>query len=254
MRLTRCHIEAPLAVGALVPLTEAITTHLTRVLRLGPGARIVLFNGDGCDYEAELSSIERRGAVAEVLASTPVQRESPLPLVLAQAVARGEKMDWVLQKATELGATAFVPLLTERSEVKLDAERGGKRLAHWRAVIASACEQCGRARLPAIAAPLALADWLTAPARAALDEAHAARQLPLIYLDPEAEASINQLPPEAQRGACFVIGPEGGLGERDLAQLRGTGAIGLRLGPRVLRTETAGLALLAAMQARYGDF
>ncbi len=254
MRLTRCHIDTPLIPGSRVALPDSVAAHLTRVLRLGLGARFVLFNGDGNEHEAELCEIGKRGASAEVFAGRPVATESPLPLVLAQAVARGEKMDLVLQKATELGATAIIPLITERCEVRLDAERGDRRLTRWRTVLAAACEQCGRARLPALGSPVALADWLASPATAGLDAGADGLRLPLLYLDPEAPHTLSDLPVPIQHGACFVIGPEGGLGERDLALLRAAGATGLRLGPRVLRTETAGLALLAALQARYGDF
>ena len=256
MRLTRCYIDAPLTPDAFVSLSESVTAHLTRVLRLGLGARLVLFNGDGHDYDAELSSLEKKGARAEVLAVREVASESPLRLVLAQAVARGEKMDFVLQKATELGVAGIVPLNTERTEVKLDAERGDKRRAHWQGVIAAACEQSGRARLPALGQVATLANWLGSAATPGLDAQGDApeQRLPLFYLDPNAETSLRDLPQAARSGACFIIGPEGGLGERDLAQLRAAGATGIQLGPRVLRTETAGLALLAAMQALYGDF
>lgn len=256
MRLTRCHIDAPLVCGSIVPLPESVAIHLTRVLRLGLGARLVLFNGDGCDYEAELASIDKRGATAEVIDSRPVANEAPLPLVLAQALSRGEKMDFVLQKAAELGAAGIVPLVTERTEVRLDAERGEKRRAHWQGILASACEQCGRARLPALGQASTLAHWLGNAPVPGLDARRDSpdRRLPLFYLDPEAESSLRELSEPLSSGACFVIGPEGGLGERDLVLLRAAGASGVRLGPRVLRTETAGLALLAAVQALYGDF
>jgi 16S rRNA (uracil1498-N3)-methyltransferase len=150
-------------------------------------------------------------------------------------------MDWVLQKATELGVTAIVPLATERTEVRLDAERGEKRLAHWQGVIAAACEQSGRARLPTLAAPVALRDWL-----AGVSE-------PGWYLDPEAEHGLRALEPGTTVSVVIAIGPEGGFSERDLGSLRGAGFRGLRLGPRVLRTETAGPAAIAALQALHGD-
>lgn len=256
MRLTRCFIDAPLSPGAILALPDTATTHLTRALRLGPGARFALFNGDGHDYEAELAQVDRHGASAEVIAARRVDSESPLTLVLAQAVARGEKMDFVLQKAAELGVAGIVPLVTERTEVRLDAERSEKRRAHWQGILAAACEQCGRARLPALGPMATLANWLTGAPAPRLDARSDSlgQRLPLFYLDPDAETTLRDLPDAARAGACFVIGPEGGLGERDLALLRASGAIGIRLGPRVLRTETAGLALLAAMQALYGDF
>ena len=238
MRLTRTYVDAPLAVGTIVALSESATTHLVRVLRLGLGDACIVFNGDGADYEARLVALARRGAEVEVMARREVRNEAPLAVTLAQALARGEKMDLVLQKATELGVAAFVPLATERTEVKLDAERGEKRMAHWRGVIAAACEQCGRARLPALAAPRALRDWL------ASGPAHG------WFLDPDAEHGLRDVAPGP---LTLVVGPEGGLGERDLGALRAAGFRGLRLGPRSLRTETAGLAAIAALQALHGD-
>jgi 16S rRNA (uracil1498-N3)-methyltransferase len=239
MRVTRTHVAAPLAVGATVALGENATTHLVRVLRLGLGDACVVFNGDGCDYDARLVALAKRGAEVEVMARRAIDNESPLRITLAQGIARGERMDLVLQKATELGVAAFAPLVTERTEVKLDAERGGKRLAHWQAVVVAACEQSGRARVPEVAEPRALRDWL------------AATPAPGWYLDPGAEHGVRDLPDA--RDVALVVGPEGGFGERDVAALRGAGYRGLRLGPRILRTETAGLAAIAALQALRGD-
>lgn len=241
MRLTRNHLDTPLAVGATVTLDDAVTAHLVRVLRLGLGDALVLFNGDGHDYEARLVSIAKRGAEAEVMSRREVCNESPQRLVLAQAIARGEKMDWVLQKATELGVAEIVPLITERTEVRLDAERGDKRLQHWRGVIAAACEQSGRARLPLLRAPLAIADWLRAPS---VDT--------VAYFDPHATCGLGDA--TLSGSVALVVGPEGGFGERDLHALRVAQAQAVRLGPRVLRTETAGIAALAALQALHGDF
>ncbi len=243
MRTIRCHVDAPLAVGTTLALPEETTTHLLRVLRLSVGDAVRLFNGDGHDYAARLLSAGKRGADVEVTARHAVATESPLRLVLAQGVARGEKMDLVLQKATELGVAAIVPLLTERTEVKLDGDRADKRLAHWRGVVASACEQCGRAVLPQVSAPLPLATWAAAGGHGAG-----------LVLDPRGGVSLGEVPaPAAGKTLTLVAGPEGGLSERDLATLRAAGFTGLRLGPRVLRTETAGLAAIAALQARHGD-
>jgi 16S rRNA (uracil1498-N3)-methyltransferase len=239
MRLTRTFVDTALREGDTVTLSESATAHLVRVLRLGLGDACVLFNGDGHDYEARLVGLARRGAEAEVMRRGAAAPASPLRIVLAQAIARGEKMDWVLQKSTELGVSGFVPLSTERTEVKLDAERSEKRSAHWRGVIAAACEQCGRAELPVLQSPCSLREWL-APGRA-----------PGWFLDPNGEQSLLQIDADAE--ITLVIGPEGGLGERDLASLRAAGFRGLRLGPRVLRTETAGPAAIAALQALYGD-
>ena len=157
MRLTRLHVGAPLAPGARVALPEDAATHLLRVLRLQPGDPCVLFNGDGNDYPSRLTANGKREVRAEVLSMQVVENESPLRIVLVQGIARGEKMDLILQKATELGVAAIVPVSGERTEVRLDAERAEKRLAHWRNVVESACEQCGRARIPGLAAPVSLA-------------------------------------------------------------------------------------------------
>lgn len=239
MRLTRTFVDAPLAPGAVVALSENATAHLVRVMRLGLGEACVVFNGDGHDYDARLVSLGKRGAEVEVMSRREVRNESPLRITLAQGVARGEKMDLVLQKATELGVAAIVPLLTERTEVRLDAERGEKRLAHWRGVIAAACEQSGRAVLPALSAPVALREW-------------ASTATPGWYLNPNGEDSLHDLP-RGLSAITLAIGPEGGLSERDQSVLAAVGFRALRLGPRILRTETAGLAAIAAIQAMRGD-
>lgn len=243
MRTVRSYIDAELEPGRTLSLPEATATHLLRVLRLGLGDSVTLFNGDGYDYRAQISALGKRSAEAEVIERLEVQRESPLQVTLAQALARGEKMDLVLQKATELGIQRIVPIITERTEVKLDAERADRRLAHWRGVVASACEQCGRARLPEVIEPQPLHAFLAA--------AQSPGQL-ILALDPEGDHSLATLPDF--ESLVLVIGPEGGLSPRDLDQLRAAGAKGLRLGPRILRTETAGLAALSALQALRGDW
>ena len=149
MRAIRQYLDAPLREGARVALTEAALQRLVRVLRQGPGDEVILFNGDGHDYRARLLSAGKREGDAEILARAEPRGESPLSITLAQALARGEKMDQDIQKAVELGVSAIAPVVTERTEVKLDAERSDRRMQHWRGVVAGACEQCGRARLPA---------------------------------------------------------------------------------------------------------
>jgi 16S rRNA (uracil1498-N3)-methyltransferase len=166
-----------------------------------------------------------------------------LRIIRVQALARGEKMDLVLQKATELGVAGFVPVTSERSEVRLDADRVDKRLGHWRSVVGGACEQCGRAVVPAVAMPIALA-----AAMPALPEDSAR-----LLLDPQASRTVNQLPLPRDGIVVLAIGPEGGWSPRDRATLQDAGFEGMRLGPRILRTETAGLAAIAALQSRYGD-
>ena len=243
MRTIRIHAELPLQTGAELALPAQASEHVARVLRLSAGDPLTLFNGDGCDYEASIVTVGKREVIVRIASRQMPDNESPLPLTLAQGVARGDKMDLIVQKATELGVVRIVPLLTERSEVKLDVARAEKRLAHWRAVAASACEQSGRARLPVIAAALPLQTWLDG-----LIEDDALR----LALLPEATRASRELR-FAASGGVLVVGPEGGLGERDTAALRAAGFDGLRLGPRILRTETAGLAALAALQALHGD-
>jgi 16S rRNA (uracil1498-N3)-methyltransferase len=243
MRTIRIHADLPLQPGIELALPAQAGEHVARVLRLAPGDALTLFNGDGCDYPASIITVGKRDVVVHIESRQALHNESPLPLTLAQGVARGEKMDLIVQKATELGVARIVPLLTERSEVKLDAARSEKRLAHWRAVAASACEQSGRARVPSIVPALPLQVWL---------ENLAADDALRLALLPEATRASRELRFTAS-GGVLVVGPEGGLGERDTAALRAAGFDGLRLGPRILRTETAGLAALAALQALHGD-
>jgi 16S rRNA (uracil1498-N3)-methyltransferase len=244
MRLTRVHVDQPLSAGTELALPEGAAAHLVRVLRLGVGDACVLFNGDGRDYAARIVAAGKRELRVTIDSAVAVERESPLSLVLLQGVARGEKMDLILQKATELGASAFHPLWSQRSEVRLDESRAEKRLAHWRSVVASACEQSGRAVVPEVTAPLSLGAVLAA--------------LPgggtRLILDPEGEFAFGTLQLQARQPVYLAIGPEGGWSPQDREQLRAAGFRGLRLGPRILRTETAGLAAIAALQARFGDF
>lgn len=241
MRVTRVYVDQPLAVSATLALPGEAANYLSRVLRLRPGDPFVLFNGDGCDYDARLLALDKRSARAEVVDARPVASESPLRIVLLQGIARGEKMDLVLQKATELGVAGFRPVDSERSEVRLQGERLDKRLAHWRAVVASACGQCGRARVPEVLPP--------EPLDAALRNLP---EQPRFLLDPAAPRPIGGLPGGLE--ACVLaVGPEGGWSPRDREQLHAAGFEGLRLGPRILRTETAGIAAIAALQSRFGD-
>lgn len=243
MRTTRVHIDVPLAPGTDLTLPEGAAVHLARVLRLTIGDEFVVFNGDGHDYAARIVAQDKRQLRVVVSAARSVDNESPLRLTLLQAVARGEKMDLILQKATELGIAAIAPLWSQRSEVKLDGDRAEKRLAHWRGVVVSACEQCGRARVPVVAAPVPLATALGALPAGGLR----------LILDPEGELALGTLDREAAAGIVLAVGPEGGWSPADRTQLQGAGFHGLRLGPRILRTETAGLAAIAALQSRLGD-
>lgn len=242
MRLTRVHVAQPLAPGAEIALPEGPSAHLTRVLRLAVGDACIVFNGDGHDYAATLVAAGKREARLRIGEATRVERESPLRLVLLQGVAKGEKMDLILQKSTELGVQAIVPVWSQRSDVKLDGERAARRLEHWRGVVASACEQCGRAVVPAVAAPVALSAAL------ATLESRGVR----LVLDPQGEHALRTLAAPTD-GAVLAVGPEGGWSPLDRGQLQAAGFAGLRLGPRILRTETAGLAAIAALQSHFGD-
>jgi 16S rRNA (uracil1498-N3)-methyltransferase len=243
MRIPRVYVNQPLLTGHEVLLPEQAGEHVARVLRLERGHPLVLFNGDGRECDARLATLAKRAVTAEITSVREADREAPLRLTLAQGIARGEKMDWILQKATELGVARIVPLVTERTEVKLDEERAERRLAHWTSVIAGACEQCGRNRLPALEPPQRLDRWL-----GSLGDDPALR----LALLPVGETNLRQLP-AVENGAMLVVGPEGGFSEHDIALLGQGGFRGLRLGPRILRTETAGVAALAALQALYGD-
>ncbi|MCC7632630.1 16S rRNA (uracil(1498)-N(3))-methyltransferase [Stenotrophomonas rhizophila] len=242
MRVTRCHVAHPLALGQILSLPEEAANHLVRVMRLREGDGCVLFNGDGHDYPATLVVVGKRDAQVRIDAALALDNESPLHITLLQGIARGEKMDLILQKATELGVAAIVPVNAERTEVKLDAARAEKRLAHWNNVVVSACGQSGRARVPAVAAPQSLLE--------------AARSMPAdalkLTLDPLGAHRLSTLP-AAPGGVVIAIGPEGGWSPRDRQALAEAGFQGLQLGPRILRTETAGLAAIAAVQARLGD-
>jgi 16S rRNA (uracil1498-N3)-methyltransferase len=247
MRLTRVYVDSPLAPGARVSLPEHASAHLVRVLRLREGDACVLFNGDGHDYAARLLATAKRGVEAEILEAHAVDRESPLRIVLLQGIARGEKMDLILQKATELGVAAIAPVFADRTEVRLEGDRLEKRMSHWRSVVVAACEQSGRARVPELHPALGLAEAAAALADTALK----------LTLDPQGEYRFETLPQpdgDTQRSGIAVgIGPEGGWSAKDRELLRGHGFEGLRLGPRILRTETAGLAAIAALQAKFGD-
>lgn len=243
MRQIRLHVDMPLETDSELALPAATARHAVRVLRLAVGQPVTLFNGDGCDYAGTLTRIEGHAARVRLHARHEVTGEPPWPLTLVQCLAKGDKMDLVVQKATELGATRIVPVLSERSEIRLDAARADKRHRHWQAIVASACEQCGRARLPVVEPPQPLAEWLR--------HADATDGLRLALV-PGADQRIRDLA-MSNAGATIVVGPEGGLGERDVTALESAGFSGLALGPRILRTETAGLAVLAAIQACHGD-
>lgn len=245
MRLTRVFVPGPLSARSTITLPEAASEHLVRVLRLGAGAAFTLFDGRGGEYGAELLDAHRRGARARVNDHDPIERESPLAVTLLQSLARGEKMDWVVQKAVELGVSRIVPVHARRSVVQLEKERSRKRVAHWRAVAIGACEQCGRNRVPEIVEPAEFAGACASTQAAAR-----------LVLAPESRVSwraIVSAAADASGGIAILVGPEGGFEPEEIELAIRAGFVAVGLGPRVLRTETAALAALAALQTHAGD-
>ena len=241
MKVSRFHTAAELAPDREVVLEDRTGHYLHRVLRLRPGDGLVLFNGDGFDYAAELLPGPRDRTRVLVNARLPAVAEPGLEVILVQAVGKGDRMDTTLQKSTELGVSAVQPVFTERTEVRLTGSRLEKRQAHWRGVLISACEQCGRARVPELRDAMNLDDWLAGPP--------AAHRL---VLAPGAERALASVQP---RGAVeLLVGPEGGFSEAELRRLTLAGCVAVSLGPRILRTETAGPAALVVLQTVAGDF
>lgn len=240
--MTRAYLDARLEPGLRLALPETTFRHLVQVLRMGQGDVLRVFDGRGNEFEARLDAVSKREAWVRLTDAIVPTVESALHLTLAQSVSKGERMDYTLQKAVELGVAAIQPLLSARSVVRLDAERSDRKLDHWQGVIVSACEQCGRATLPTLHPTLRYPDWL---AQSAVPTALC------LTLDPEAEHSLRDLAPATR--IVLLVGPEGGLSADERAQARAAGFKGIRLGPRVLRTETAGVAAIAAIQALWGD-
>jgi len=244
VRLTRVYVDAPLAAGERVILEGNAASHVSRVLRLRVGEALTLFNGAGGEYAASIDAARSGRLTVAVGEPRAVERESPLTLTLAQGVSRGERMDLVVQKATELGVSGIVPLFTERSVVRLGAQQAERKLNHWRAIAIAACEQSGRNRLPKVAPPLSLADLL----RSGAD-----REGGRLLLSPGATSRLDALPHPAT-SVTVLIGPEGGLTDAEQEAAVAAGFLPVRLGPRVLRTETAAIAALALLQREFGDF
>jgi 16S rRNA (uracil1498-N3)-methyltransferase len=243
MRSTRVYHPDRLQVGRDATLDEASSHHLARVLRMKAGDRITLFDGSGGEYLGVIRGVERSGVRVRVESFEPVERESVLQVGLVQAVSAGERMEFTLQKAVELGVVWIQPLVTRRSKVRLDAERAGKRVAHWQRVVHAACEQCGRNRVPEVRPLLEFTAWLAEPGAAP----HR------LVLQPDAPRRLSESGPW-EGGVELLAGCESGLEDEELELVRRYGFAPVRLGPRVLRTETAGLAALAALQALAGDF
>jgi 16S rRNA (uracil1498-N3)-methyltransferase len=241
LRLTRVHVEAALRPGSAVELPSAAAAHLAKVLRARSGDALLLFAGDGLEFAATVASVRGSRVTAAVGEGRAVDRESPLAVTLVQCVARGDRMDFIVQKATELGVARIVPVLSQRSVVRLDESQAASKAAHWRSIAVNACEQCGRNRLPAIDAPRQLIRYLgDSPAEG-----------PRLLLEPEFESRGAALDIDAK--VEIAIGPEGGFGADELEAFRISGFGAVSLGPRILRTETAAIAALAWLQSGFGD-
>ena len=242
----RLFCESPLTAGALVTLPETPAHHARDVLRLAAGDEVTLLNGLGGEYTARLTLVSRKLVEAEVLAHTLRDAEPPHRISVAQSLATGDKMDWVIEKAVELGAACVVPVAAERSVLRLSPERAARRVAHWQAIARAACEQCGRNRLAQIEAVVTLDVYL-----ASVKDAAGIK----LMLSPVADVAFRSLAaPVPGSTIHLLIGPEAGLTDAEEARARAAGFNSITLGPRVLRTETAALAALAAIHARWGDF
>ena len=239
--MPRFYCPQPLLAGTTVDLPETVAHHL-HVVRQQPGDELMLFNGEGGQVRARLVEVGKRRASAEVVAHEALDAELPFPVTLAQGLPEGSKMDWIVEKAVELGVTGVQPLAAQRSVVRLAGDRADKRLAHWQAVVVSASEQCGRNRLADVAPVQDFSRWLALPAAG-----------PRILLSPRADASlakwVHATPPQ---DVTLLVGPEGGFTDQEETAALAAGALPLSMGPRVLRTETAGLAALAILAAGWG--
>lgn len=242
MRIPRIYTDSPLAEGQVAALDENAAQHVGRVLRMQPGQELRLFNGNGQDYPATITSAGKKQVEVQLGSPTANTTESPLEIVLGQTLSKGDRMDYAVQKAVEMGVTRIVPLTTERCEVKLRGDREDKRLRHWQSVAISAAEQCGRARVPEILPVMALNEWF----------GHTGDCDLRLVLHHRTERSLAALNKPAR--VALMIGPEGGLSADEIAAAEHAGFLPVALGPRVLRTETAPVAAMALCQWLWGDF
>ena len=241
MRLTRVYVEGPLTPGSTVTLPPDTASHLAKVLRARGGDELILFNGDGREFSGAIEAVRGSRVSASVGASRPVDRESPLAITLVQCMPRGDRMDFIVQKATELGVARIVPVLSQRSVVRVDKGQAESKAIHWRAVAVSACEQCGRNRLPVIEAAQPLLDYLGKPVP----------RTPRLVFEPQSGA-----PPASLKDVAaleIAIGPEGGFTPDELEAFRVAEFCQTALGPRILRSETAAIAAVVWLQTRFGD-
>jgi 16S rRNA (uracil1498-N3)-methyltransferase len=240
--MTRIYQPIAICSATTLDLDNAASHHVARVLRMQVHDSITLFNGLGGEFNAQIVAINKRSVTVQVGEHIVRECESPVQIVLALGISRGEKMDYTIQKAVELGVTTIIPLLTERCNVKLDAEKRAKRSAHWQSIIISACEQSGRNKVPSLSPALTFSQWLPN-----LSGAYG------FVLSPSSSYKLHQVQAKPISQVIVFIGPEGGLSPLEIQQASAYGLIPLNLGPRILRTETAALAALTAIQCHFGD-
>jgi 16S rRNA (uracil1498-N3)-methyltransferase len=241
MQIPRIYHSTALKVDTQVALEAEAASHVGRVLRMQTGASLILFNGEGGEFTAVISAASKKNVMVDIRGFNPKSSESPLSIHLGQGISRGDKMDYTIQKTVELGVTEITPLLTERCGVKLSGERLEKKWQQWQKIVVSACEQCGRNTIPTLHKPIALSQWLQ----------QNSNELKL-NLHPRATDTIKTLTPPTN-GIRIIIGPEGGLSDDEIQYTVDTGFTEIALGPRILRTETAGLTVVSALQLQFGD-
>lgn len=255
MTLSRFYCPIEITTGQIIELPANVAHHAARVLRLEQGDEITLFNGNGGEFSAIIACISKSGTMVEVAEQFDIERESPLNITLVQAVCASEKMDWIMQKGVELGVSRIQPIVTNRSMVKLAGERADKRVRHWQQIVISACEQCGRNHVPQVLPLLSLPDWLDGQMIEWRNLCHGASHSLCFMLSPTAEKGLSDFPKATQVTALtLLVGPEGGFVPEEEAAALAIGFIPLRMGERILRTETAALAAVAAMQVLWGDY
>ena len=242
MRVPRFYVPQPFAVGQEFTLPDTTFRHAVQVLRLSVGESLILFNGEGGEYLAQISNVSKRSASVQIDSFSAIDTESPVHLTLVQAVIKPDKMDFSLQKAVELGVNTIQPLITQRSVVRIGKEQVDKKLQHWEGIVVAACEQSGRTRMPTVQTPLTLERWLETPFVGTR-----------IILAPGDFPRINALPADLPAPIALLIGPEGGFTDAEVETCVQAGVMPVSLGPRILRAETASSAALALLQHRFGD-
>ncbi len=242
MRISRIYTEQSIEVNCELTLEANASRHLIQVLRLRPGAELLLFHGDGCHYHAQLESATKNSALIKVMSRSGPEPEAILDIHLCLAISKGERMDFAIQKSVEMGVTEITPIFSKHSVVNLSGERLQRRQQHWHQVMISACEQSGRNRVPVLNNALEFATWIGTP-----------RQGMCLILDPKSKTSISSLK-QPTKEVILLIGPEGGLSEDEIDVAENNGFKGICLGPRILRTETAPVAAIAAIQTLWGDY